>query len=422
MDGWGKIRALQRHLYLQIFAGFLLILLALALLIGGLFWHLGESHLHAADAEVAMLLDKLLPTTNSPAETAEVLGALSAVTGGTVALHAPAGQLLQSAGPAGAQPDPATRPNAAAPPAHDIRLLDGRRLLLEERSGNTAKHLAWIAVFLLLAAIGAYPVSRRLTRRIEALQAQAQAWGHGQLSVRATDQGCDEIAELARCFNQAAERVESLLDSQRAMLAAASHELRSPLARIRMACGLIGDERADLQAQIARDIAELDTLIGDLLLASRLSSATPQLQLEPVDLLGLAAEESARVGAKLAGIPFTLHADRRLLRHLLRNLLENGRRHGDGSSIEVEIEAQEDGGALLRVLDRGPGIAEAEREKVFEPFYRPPGTAETGDGVGYGLALVRRIVRLHGGDARCLPRDGGGACFEVRLPRSVAPG
>jgi len=182
-----------------------------------------------------------------------------------------------------------------------------------------------------------------------------------------------------------------------------------------MASGLIGDDRPDLQGQIARDIAELDTLIGDLLLASRLSNDTPPLKLEAVDLLGLAAEEAARAGAALDGQPLCLQADARLLRHLLRNLLENSRRHAAGTPIEVQIEAAEKGG-VLRVLDRGPGVPETEREKVFEPFYRPAGTAETGDGVGYGLALVRRIARLHGGDARCLARTGGGACFEVSLP------
>jgi len=110
------------------------------------------------------------------------------------------------------------------------------------------------------------------------------------------------------------------------------------------------------------------------------------------------------------------------MRHLLRNLLENSRRHASGSPIDVQVVALEAGGGIIRVLDRGPGVPEGEREKVFEPFYRPAGTIETGDGVGYGLALVQRIAHLHGGDARCLPREGGGACFEVRLPASLSVG
>ena len=415
MTCWQRIQRLQRHLYLQIFMGFLGILIVLGLFITGLFWHYTEGRVQMADQQVAVLLNKLLPPEDSPVEIAAILNAINGISGGSVALYAPDGHLLQSVGSAPAQLDLASRPHDLGPPFHPAQLPDGRKLMLEWEQQNNPRHFGWIALFLLLAAMGSYPISRRLTRRIEALQTQADAWGKGNLSARAKVEGCDEIAELARGFNQAAERIESLLGSQRAMLAAASHELRSPLARIRMASGLIGEDRPDLQGQIARDIAELDTLIGDLLLASRLSNDTPQLKLEAVDLLGLAAEEAARVGAELDGQTFCLQADARLMRHLLRNLLENSRRYAAGTLIEVQIEAAEKGG-VLRVLDRGPGVPELEREKVFEPFYRPVGTAETGDGVGYGLALVRRIARLHGGDVRCLERPGGGACFEVSLP------
>ena len=110
-----------------------------------------------------------------------------------------------------------------------------------------------------------------------------------------------------------------------------------------------------------------------------------------------------------------LQGDARLLRHMLRNLLENYRRHAAGAGVELEIKRDAQSVAI-HVLDRGPGVPEGEREKIFEPFYRPPGTAETGEGVGYGLALVRRIARLHGGDVHCLARAEGGACFEVKLP------
>lgn len=414
---WRRVGRLQR----QIFLSFVGVLLVFALLTGGLFWHYAESRVRAADEHVATLLNKLLPSQAGTADSAAVLRAIHGIWGVDAALYSADGQLLQSVGNEQAAATLSVIPDQAGRPFHPALLADGRQLMLDWDRHSLSqhdlwKHGVWIVVFLLVAAIGSYPLSRRLTRRIEALRSQAEAWGQGTLSARAEEAGCDEIAELARHFNRAAERIESLLDSQRAMLAAASHELRSPLARIRMASGLIGDERPDLQAQIARDIAELDTLIGDLLLASRLSSDTPQLRLEAVDLLGLAAEEAARAGAELAGVPLTLRADSRLLRHLLRNLLENSRRHAAGTPIDLELVASDDGGGVLRVLDRGPGVPEAEREKVFAPFYRPAGTAESGEGVGYGLALVQRIARLHGGQARCLSRDGGGVCFEVRLP------
>jgi len=406
----------RHRLYLQIFFGFLKVLLVLGLLIGGLFWHYAGTRVHAADEHVITLLQTLFPPTASAAETESVMRAINGISGGSVALYAADGRLLHAVGSAAPRLEQAIRPHESGSPFHPAVLPDGRKLVLEWDQNGPSRHFGWIVLFLLLAAFGSYPISRHLTRRIEALQKQAEAWGEGDLSARAQVQGYDEIAELATRFNQAAERIESLLGSQRAMLAAASHELRSPLARIRMASGLIGENRPDLQAQIARDIAELDTLIGDLLLASRLSNDTPQLKLETVDLLGLAAEEAARVGAELDGQPLCLQADARLLRHMLRNLLENSRRHAAGAPITVHIETNDQGGGVLRVLDRGPGVPEAEREKVFEPFYRPAGTVETGDGVGYGLALVRRIARLHGGEARCLGRDGGGACFEVSLP------
>ena len=171
-----------------------------------------------------------------------------------------------------------------------IRLPDGRTLSAHRE--QDALRLAVRASPRSPAAIalGAYPVTRRITRRLEKLGAQVEALGAGDLSARVEVRGADEIADLARSFNRAAAQIEQLVAAQRSTLASASHELRSPLARIRVAIELLGgDEGAELRARVARDIAELDDLIGELLLASRLDALEPGRALdrrETIDLLG----------------------------------------------------------------------------------------------------------------------------------------
>jgi signal transduction histidine kinase len=262
--------------------------------------------------------------------------------------------------------------------------------------------------------IGAYPLARRLTRRLERLRAGVEGLGGGDLGARVPVEGRDEVAALARSFNHAADRIEGLLQAQRTLLASASHELRTPLTRIRMALELEPSARPETRARLEADIAELDVLIGELLLASRLETVERLDPLEDLDLLGLAAEEGARAGVEVSGQPVVLRGDARLLRRLVRNLLENAQRHG-APPVEVSVAAA-GGRAWVRVCDRGPGVQDGERDRIFAPFYRPPGASTGGAGVGLGLSLVRQIARRHGGEARCLPRDGGGTCFEVDLP------
>lgn len=274
-------------------------------------------------------------------------------------------------------------------------------------------------------ALATYPIVRRLTRRLEALQHSVQQWGDGNLSVRMPQEGDDEVGYLATRFNHAAQQIETLvkaqdalLASQKSLLANASHELRSPLTRIRMGLELMGSapSLAD-QEEIARNIAELDQLIGEILLASRLDAREADLgTVEPVDLVGLAAEECARMGALLEVAQTTLLVPgvSKLLRRVVRNLLENAQRYGTG---EVQVVLRQDGAhAVLQVNDAGPGVPEALQTRIFEPFYRLPGASERDGGVGLGLSLVKSITLRHGGTVRCSNRPEGGACFEVRLP------
>ena len=284
--------------------------------------------------------------------------------------------------------------------------------------------LGWLALIVLAVGLGTYPVVKRLTRRLEQLQLGVDALGEGNLAARVPVRGHDEIAWLAERFNHAAARIEALVGAHKTLLANASHELRSPLARIRMGLemfGRDGDDPASVtkaKEEIARNITELDQLIEEILLASRLDSAdAPQEALEEIDLTALAAEECARGGAELdASGVVILRGQARLLRRLLRNLIENARRHG-GSDAPIDVAVcRTDGGIEIAVCDRGPGVPESERERIFDAFYRLKGASESGGGAGLGLALVRSIAAKHSGAASCNARDGGGACFQVLLP------
>jgi signal transduction histidine kinase len=290
---------------------------------------------------------------------------------------------------------------------------------------------ALVALLLLLfaaVAAGAYPVVRRLTRRLESLKGGVERFGAGALGQRVDAAGRDEVAALATSFNQAAERIEALVRSHQSLLANASHELRSPLARLKMAVSLLEDSpdgapRERLKSEIRTNIAELDALVEEVLLASRLDAQAVNPVSEPVDLIPIAAVEAAQVGAELqAALPtLTVKGDERLLRRALRNLLENARRYGDGGEVTLSAERMSaiPPRAELRVCDRGPGVPEALRERIFEPFFRLPGHAEREGGVGLGLALVKQIAERHGGRVRCEARDptaGGGSCFVLSLP------
>ncbi len=291
--------------------------------------------------------------------------------------------------------------------------------------GLTVNDIAWLLALLALAvALGTYPVVRRLTRRLENLQQGVERWSQGHLSTRVGVVGQDEVASLAQQFNHAAEQVEALVQSQRALLANASHELRTPLTRIRMGLELMGDvpspERID---EIKRNIAELDELIGEILLSSRLDSMQAEVEtFERVDLTGLASEECAHAQVELdlgespkshwvMGVPKLLH-------RLLRNLLENARKHAGGQEVHVALTQPDADWLCLRVSDRGPGVPAMYHEKIFEPFFRLPGAAEK-EGAGLGLALVRSIVIRHGGRVVCEDRPGGGVSFAVWLPRTA---
>ncbi|MDO5055844.1 MAG: HAMP domain-containing sensor histidine kinase [Lautropia sp.] len=332
-------------------------------------------------------------------------------------------------------PEGGYRPRVMEAVVHQVALPDARTLRIRSwrpvppRSPVSAP----VALALLFVAVGlaAWPVSRRITRRLEALQHIVDRQAAGDLKIRAAVQGHDEVAALAESFNRAAARIEelvgrqeALLTSQRRLLAHASHELRSPLARIRMATELMMDDPAGAgghAGEVRQSIHELDELVEEILLASRLDTdAGGEGPHDPVDIVALAAEEAARVEAELqvqGDIPAEIPGELRLLRRLLRNLLENARRyHPPGGEPVLLSLVSSPEGLRMTVSDRGPGVPAAARERIFEAFYRVDGHSEQAGNVGLGLSLVRQIVRRHGGEVRHQPREGGGSHFVVTLP------
>ena len=377
----------MRRLYLRIYFAVLASLAAFAIAAGVLWRTLAEPH---EGGEIAVIARNVLaPATAPPAEQQAALDRVARDGRMNIAVFAADGTRLAAVGDSPAVPRTAGwRRGIWA-----TQLPDGRWLAWRPPHHRYPAFLVALALILLAIGVGTYPVVRRLTQRLERLQRGVDALGAGELSARVTIEGRDEVARLAESFNRAAARIEQLVGAHKSLLAHVSHELRTPLARIRMALEL-GKDRSEVE----RDIAELDALIEEVLLASRLDAVPALESTEEVDVLALAAEEAARYDLEAQGEPFVLRGDPRLLRRMIRNLLDNARRHG-AEPIDLRIKPGE-----IRVCDGGPGVPPADRERVFEPFYSKRG-------VGLGLTLVRQIARRHGGEARC-----EGSCFHVTLP------
>lgn len=416
----------MRRLYVQIFLTVVAALFVFALL-AGIAWRLvGESRWTTSTREaVSELIYAALPPADAPrAAHQEALDRIAGKLRHDIAIYGADGVPLARLGRKLPAPDAASPTSGwlrgRGAPAWSLRLPDGRWLVARLHRGSRPPLVGLGVTLALLAlgvAVGAFPVVRRLTRRLERLRVGVDALGAGDLSARVPVEGRDEVAALAETFNRAAGRIEALVAAHKKLLANASHELRSPLARIRMAIGMHAEgSDPKLRAEMERDVAELDVLIDEILLSSRLDAFDDRAVLEDVDLLALAAEECARVGAEAQGDPVILRGEPRLLRRLLRNLIENARRHGAESPIDVTVRRTGDTRTEVRVCDRGPGVPESERERIFEPFYRMPGASERDGGVGLGLALARQITRRHAGEVRCEVREGGGSCFVVELP------
>jgi signal transduction histidine kinase len=418
----------MRRLYLQVYLTIIAILVLVVVVIAAL-WRAGEASRfdHASDIASDFVATALPPAASSRAVQQEALEALHRRLRGDLALYAPDGTLLASAG----RPMPPLRLERATPgwrpgPAGvvmTLRLEDGRWLVARLPRGPWRPG-AWLITILvalgLAVAVGAWPISRRLTRRLERLKSGVEQLGGGDLAARVKIEGKDEVAALAESFNRAAARIEDLVRSHKMLLANCSHELRTPLTRINLALALVGESIEPARRdQLKADIAELDQLIGEILLASRLDAIRAPERTEEVELLALTAEEAARYDVSVEGETAMVRGDPSLLRRMIRNLLENARRYGGAAPPEVRVGRTGDRRAWVEVRDHGPGVSDGEREKIFEPFYRLSGSTESGRGSGLGLSLVRQIASSHGGHAQCLAAAGGGSAFRVLLPAAA---
>jgi signal transduction histidine kinase len=286
-----------------------------------------------------------------------------------------------------------------------------------------ARPLLFVTVVLLAVAVASRPLARRLSRPLERLTAAARQLGGGDLRARApapSGRGrwwrrghapADEIAELTVAFNEMAERVERLVRGQKELLANVSHELRSPLTRLRMALALLPRDGATEPRLVdaERDLAELEQMIDDVLATSRLEATGLPTRLADVDVGALLASlaERARhdpaVAGKTvhvdAGEPLTLTADEALLRRAVWNLVENAAKYG-APPLTLAAVRQGDR-VLLSVSDEGPGIPAEARERVLDPFYRLDAARTPGRmapaGVGLGLTFALRVAEVHGG-------------------------
>jgi signal transduction histidine kinase len=422
---------MKRRLFFQFFMTILLSLLVVAIA-ASLIWRLAQSTNPARNAfEVAaQLASTVLPPANMAASDQQAALEKFATNLGTdLALFDANRKPIAAAGQPLPPPDVDDETGGwmhvpGGKHAWSIALPDGRWLVLRAPKKLQPRHRPGFGLVGILSSIalavglGAALIVRTLTGRLERLEQGVIALGSGDLSTRVDVEGRDEISTLAQSFNRSAERIEALVGAHKMLLANASHELRTPLSRIRLGIELL-KQGPDLkrEAALLQDIAELDELIDEILLSSRLDAISTLEIRETVDLLGLAAEECARYSdCTLEGTAVSVSGDPRLLRRMIRNLLENAARHGT-PPIMVSITANSNQTELM-VTDSGPGIASGDRDKVFEPFQRATNRSSS-TGAGLGLTLVRQIAERHNGSAHYQAGETGGSQFRIVLPGPV---
>jgi len=359
-------------------------------------------------------------------------------------------------------PPPDQPPLFSAPPRHFGRSeggphppdtfgrfeMNGRESLLiarfeHQRPGPLPLILTMISGLIVLG-VGAFLTARWIARPLSHLQRMATSLGRGDLSVRSELKRKDELGDVARAFDDMAERIQRLLQTEKELLANVAHELRTPLARIRVALEIAGEGDAEAAraslAEIAVDLAELEALISDVLTAARFELAqgvAPSsgfaLHLQQLAPRAIAERSAELFSGRHPHRPFSKHfsrdtstieADPVLLRRVLDNLLENAHKYSPEGDSEISLSVSERAGqACFEVRDHGMGISDDDLPRIFSAFFRGERSRSRGTGgVGLGLTLAKRIVEAHGGTIEVESVVGQGSTFRAYLPlRSNTP-
>lgn len=285
---------------------------------------------------------------------------------------------------------------------------------------------AALAVILSAILAACFLVMRRILSPLKGLSLGVERLARGELGHQVpAGRGRDELAELARAFNAMSTRLEEMARAREQLLLDVSHELRSPLTRLKVALEMVPGGQA--KESMHEDAAEMESMIGEILEAARLDSANGRLHLEEVDLRALAGEVARAFQGRAPGLivsrggpgaSFTARVDRERIRKVLANVLDNAHKYSGGQMRPVELNLEEAPGlVILRVRDHGVGIPPEELPKLFEPFYRVDRSRsrDTG-GYGLGLSLCKRIMEAHGGRIDITSRPGEGAEVSLFLP------
>lgn len=272
-------------------------------------------------------------------------------------------------------------------------------------------------VVLILSMSGAYLIVSHINRPLQTLSQAAEQIGNHDWHSPLPETGASEIAALSRAFNHMVDNLARIDADRSLLLAGVSHDLRTPLSRLRLSMEMLKTDDLKLQREMVRDIEDINAIIDQFLDFSRDESGET---IEPVDLNELTMyvvsrfeERGSAIRTDLGDLP-AVRLRPMAMQRLITNLLENALRHGE-SQVEVRTRAR-DHELVLSFLDRGPGIPESEVSRMLQPFTRLDSSRNAGGGSGLGLAIVSRIARLHGGKIELLPREGDGLDARLTLP------